>query len=183
MRDGAKVSPIMYGGGQQRGLRSGTENLPGIAGFARIVASKSSFSTPIARRVAEGCGLCAACTAVVSSGDFAPGRKTCPALLALPRRRSWYIRIWSVNGEIRYLKALILQIGHGLQHRRMLDFRRNQIATTACFEDAAQLMHRILCEDYGNPSSLHHKGVEAEAYLRYANDRSDKDRHALTGTY
>ena len=35
MRDGAKVSPIMYGGGQQRGLRSGTENLPGIAGFAK----------------------------------------------------------------------------------------------------------------------------------------------------
>ena len=25
----------MYGGGQQRGLRSGTENLPGIAGFAK----------------------------------------------------------------------------------------------------------------------------------------------------
>lgn len=43
-------------------------------------------------------------------------------------------------------------------------------ATTACFEEAAQLMHRILCEDYGNPSSLHHKGVEAEAYLRYANE-------------
>ncbi len=43
-------------------------------------------------------------------------------------------------------------------------------ATTACFEDAAQLMHRILCEDYGNPSSLHHKGVEAEAYLRYASE-------------
>ena len=35
VRDGAKVSPIMYGGGQQRGLRSGTENLPGIAGFAK----------------------------------------------------------------------------------------------------------------------------------------------------
>ncbi|MDE6405357.1 MAG: cysteine desulfurase [Lachnospiraceae bacterium] len=43
-------------------------------------------------------------------------------------------------------------------------------ATTACFEEAAQLMHRILCVDYGNPSSLHHKGVEAEAYLRYANE-------------
>lgn len=35
MREGAKVSPITYGGGQQRGLRSGTENLPGIAGFAK----------------------------------------------------------------------------------------------------------------------------------------------------
>ena len=43
-------------------------------------------------------------------------------------------------------------------------------ATTACFEEVAQLMHRILCEDYGNPSSLHHRGVEAEAYLRYANE-------------
>ena len=43
-------------------------------------------------------------------------------------------------------------------------------ATTACFEEAAQLMHKILCEDYGNPSSLHHKGVEAEAYLRYAHE-------------
>ena len=43
-------------------------------------------------------------------------------------------------------------------------------ATTACFAEAAQLMHRVLCEDYGNPSSLHHKGVEAEAYLRYANE-------------
>lgn len=28
LREGAKVSPVMYGGGQQRGLRSGTENLP-----------------------------------------------------------------------------------------------------------------------------------------------------------
>lgn len=35
LREGAKVSPVMYGGGQQRGLRSGTENLPGIAGFAK----------------------------------------------------------------------------------------------------------------------------------------------------
>ncbi len=43
-------------------------------------------------------------------------------------------------------------------------------ATTVCFTEAAQLMHKILCEDYGNPSSLHHKGVEAEAYLRYANE-------------
>lgn len=43
-------------------------------------------------------------------------------------------------------------------------------ATTACMEEVAQLMHRLLCKDYGNPSSLHHKGVEAEAYLRYAGE-------------
>ncbi len=29
-----KIHPILFGGGQQRGLRSGTENVPGIAGIA-----------------------------------------------------------------------------------------------------------------------------------------------------
>lgn len=43
-------------------------------------------------------------------------------------------------------------------------------ATTRCFDEAALLMHKIMCEDYGNPSSLHHKGVEAETYLRYAGE-------------
>ena len=32
--DGVKLSPILYGGGQQKGLRSGTENVPGEAGLA-----------------------------------------------------------------------------------------------------------------------------------------------------
>ncbi|MCM1386052.1 MAG: cysteine desulfurase [Bacillus sp. (in: Bacteria)] len=43
-------------------------------------------------------------------------------------------------------------------------------ATTRCFDEVAQLMMNIMCKDYGNPSSLHHKGVEAEHYLRYARE-------------
>lgn len=31
-------------------------------------------------------------------------------------------------------------------------------ATTRCLDSAAALMAGILCTDYGNPSSLHHKG-------------------------
>ena len=41
-------------------------------------------------------------------------------------------------------------------------------ATTRTFPEVAELMTKIMCEDYGNPSSLHMKGVEAEKYLRYA---------------
>ena len=29
----AKVKPLIYGGGQQKGMRSGTENVPGVAGM------------------------------------------------------------------------------------------------------------------------------------------------------
>ena len=43
-------------------------------------------------------------------------------------------------------------------------------ATTRCLDRAAALMAGILCTDYGNPSSLHHKGVQAEEYVRHARE-------------
>ncbi len=43
-------------------------------------------------------------------------------------------------------------------------------ATTRCFDDVAAFMAQIMCRDYGNPSSLHMKGVQAESYLRYAKE-------------
>jgi len=35
VKKGTKIHPIMHGGGQEKGLRSGTENLPGIVGMAK----------------------------------------------------------------------------------------------------------------------------------------------------
>lgn len=43
-------------------------------------------------------------------------------------------------------------------------------ATTRVLPEVAELMVKIMCEDYGNPSSLHMKGVQAENYLRYAKE-------------
>ena len=41
-------------------------------------------------------------------------------------------------------------------------------ATTRCSDKAAELMMKLLLEDYGNPSSLHMKGVIAEKYINEA---------------
>jgi cysteine desulfurase len=35
VRKGVKITPLLHGGGQEHGLRSTTENIPGIAGFAK----------------------------------------------------------------------------------------------------------------------------------------------------
>lgn len=43
-------------------------------------------------------------------------------------------------------------------------------ATTRVFPEVAELMTKIMCEDYGNPSSLHRKGMQAENYLRRAKE-------------
>ncbi len=43
-------------------------------------------------------------------------------------------------------------------------------ATTKCFPEVAELMTKIMCEDYGNPSSMHLKGVEGEKYIRWAKE-------------
>lgn len=41
-------------------------------------------------------------------------------------------------------------------------------ATTRCTQAAVDVMHKALLEDYGNPSSLHMKGVTAENYIKTA---------------
>lgn len=47
-------------------------------------------------------------------------------------------------------------------------------ATTPCSERAKNLMVQLLMEDYGNPSSLHMKGVEAERYIKEAKTKIAK---------
>ena len=69
IRDGAPLVPQLTGGGQQRGLRAGTENLSGIAGFgaavkavladrnerARVASVRDHFEDGAEIRAAGGC--------------------------------------------------------------------------------------------------------------------------------
>lgn len=41
-------------------------------------------------------------------------------------------------------------------------------ATTWCYKSVRDVVVRTMMEDYGNPSSLHRKGVSAEAYIKKA---------------
>lgn len=43
-------------------------------------------------------------------------------------------------------------------------------ATTRCLDSVAELVAKVMLEDYGNPSSRHQKGVDAEQYLRTARE-------------
>ena len=44
-------------------------------------------------------------------------------------------------------------------------------ATTRAYPEVGDLVRKVLCEDYGNPSSMHRKGVEAEKLYK----RSERD--------
>ena len=61
IRRGTGIKPIMFGGGQQGGMRSGTENVPGIVGFGLAakmattdLSSKAERMTVLRKRLEKG---------------------------------------------------------------------------------------------------------------------------------
>ncbi len=51
VKAGITLEPLVYGGGQERGLRSGTENVPGIIGFAKALQIAQDMRHDEARRL------------------------------------------------------------------------------------------------------------------------------------
>lgn len=43
-------------------------------------------------------------------------------------------------------------------------------ATTQAYEGVGEIVRKVMCEDYGNPSSMHAKGVAAEKYIKEAKE-------------
>jgi cysteine desulfurase len=77
VRRGTALEPIVVGGGQEHGLRAGTENVAGIAGFAVALALADAERAATAARVAAlrdrlEAGIVAAIPDVVVNGAGAP---------------------------------------------------------------------------------------------------------------
>jgi cysteine desulfurase len=57
IKAGTRIQPIIHGGGQERGLQSGTENLPGIVGMgeaAKIVGSEMKIEAERLMKLRDG---------------------------------------------------------------------------------------------------------------------------------
>lgn len=53
VKTGVELKPFIYGGGQERGLRSGTENVANIVGFAAALKETSELREKEAKRLSE----------------------------------------------------------------------------------------------------------------------------------
>lgn len=51
-----------------------------------------------------------------------------------------------------------------------MDVYLDNSATTRAYEQVGDVVRKVMCEDFGNPSSMHYKGVEAEKYIKEAKE-------------
>lgn len=53
IKEGIQVKPLVYGGGQEKGVRSGTENVPGIMGFAKALEVQKKINKDKIRKTRD----------------------------------------------------------------------------------------------------------------------------------
>lgn len=70
------------------------------------------------------------------------------------------------DGNCRYGGAFGSDVSVGGQ--RIMQAYLDNSATTRCSEGVRDIVVKVMMEDFGNPSSRHDKGMEAEKYLREA---------------
>lgn len=78
IKKGVRIAPLMYGGGQEKGVRPGTENVPAIAGFGAAAGDIGSISenleaaAALKDRLISGIASLSGKVVVNSPGDALP---------------------------------------------------------------------------------------------------------------
>lgn len=95
IRPGTPIAPFLLGGGQERGLRSGTENSPGLAGLARAaeIIFGADWTSVEANRSSFERGLRDLIPGVVIHGDRAP-RLPNTSCIAIPMLDCGHLVQW-----------------------------------------------------------------------------------------
>lgn len=108
VRKGHKVSPVIFGGGQEDGYRSGTENMPGILGMGEAVsiypADAPAKMAALKRRLHDG--LMKAVPQAVLNGPELDDPAAAPHILnvSLPPVRSQTM-LFALEGDGIYVSA------------------------------------------------------------------------------
>lgn len=53
---------------------------------------------------------------------------------------------------------------------RTMEIYLDNAATTRCYTEVRDIVAKVMTEDFGNPSAMHKKGVEAEQYIKSAKE-------------
>ena len=69
-------------------------------------------------------------------------------------------------------------LAEGAGQRKKMEVYLDNSATTRVYPEVAELMMKIMTEDFGNPSSMHKCGMTAEHYLKEAASAAAKSIHA-----
>ncbi|PIT85837.1 cysteine desulfurase NifS, partial [Candidatus Micrarchaeota archaeon CG10_big_fil_rev_8_21_14_0_10_59_7] len=154
IREGVRIDPLIYGGGHERGLRAGTENVAGAVGFAKAVElayAEFDVAVPRMKKMRDGVIKGVLSSVPHSHLNGHPSRRLC---------NNAHFRFDRIEGE-----ALVLR----------LDARGVAASTgSACSSKSLEPSHVLLA------MGLSH--VEAHGSLRMTLSRFTTEKEAVYAT-
>lgn len=146
-----KISPFIVGGGQEHGMRSGTENVIGIAGFA---AAAEEGSSAMAKNIPEVERLRDLCHTLISDADMGvrpnvPLGKKAPHILnvTLPKIKS--------QTMLNYLSRKGIYVSSGSACSSHLSKPSSSLIAFGLSADEADTSLRISFSEYNTEGDVH----------------------------
>ena len=153
VRDGIKIEPIIYGGGQERGIRGGTENVPLIVGFAEAVLLIENNKEKENARLVK-----------IRDYFFSEIRKFIPSVI--------------INGDLKARLSSNINISIPGQDGEMLVFRLDEAGITCSASSACSsgLGESVVVRKLAEKTNLNKEQIEgrARSSLRFSMGKDTK---------